>query len=502
MRTVALVVTGATVASFVYSVFTTFHPPSGWGSEFAFYSPLTRAWEFGVGVLLALATPIVARRTRVVAHGFGIAGLALVGIAVVMLSGTASFPGYAALLPVVGTALLIAAGTSSTRGVAALLGARPAVRLGDVSYGWYLWHWPFIVFAAALWPGNTPAMVTAAVASLGVTFVSYRFVENPVRFNRNLVGRRVVPVAAACIGVPIVACIALQSISPRELHAGAARAFSAVARFHREAKPCNPAQPIGGPAATACTSNVAASRGTVVLVGDSNAWQFIEPVAKAANALGYDEQDAWSGGCPFAEVVRESGTGFDGEQCYRFVNASMTALTKSRPALVIIAMSSSQLVTGKLSLREPNSGDVATSPTARAEVYERGLNAVVAELARAGIPTVVVHPVPHLGDVAEAWQGLTCPYLRIVNHSCDGSIGRADVERQQVLARTAEDRAVAGIRGASTVDFTDALCSPTKCTTYKNGKWMYRDAVHLSVAGALTLTERFRRLIADHAVAR
>jgi hypothetical protein len=66
------------------------------------------------------------------------------------------------------------------------------------------------------------------------------------------------------------------------------------------------------------------------------------------------------------------------------------------------------------------------------------------------------------------------------------------------LAREAEHRAVASVRGAAS-DFTEDLCSADRCASNRNGLWVYRDAVHLSVDGALTLTGRFRQLLVDHA---
>jgi hypothetical protein len=420
-----------------------------------------------------------------------------------MITGATPFPGVAVLVPVVGTALLVVAGMSGEHGVTSLLGRRPAVWVGDVSYGWYLWHWPLIVFAAAVWPHNDWIPVVVALGALVPTLLSYHLVENPIRFDARLTGRRVVPLVAVCIVTPVVACLVLQTVSRVELHDRAIADYISVAQSHGEPKPCNAEQPIGGPTATACTRTVARPRGTVVLVGDSNAGQFTEPVAKAANELGYDYTTATMGGCPFVDLVRESVPPmFDGTKCHRFVTESVEGLRRSPPALVIVAVSSSQVVNaGGGYLRDPRTGEVATTPAARARLYEHGLESVLDALATAGIPTVVINPVPHLGDASTDWQGSTCPFVRITAHDCGASIDRVQVERQQRLARTAEQEAVARVPAgaASAADFTDALCSVTSCTTSRHGVWMYRDGAHLSVDGALTLTGRFRQLISAHA---
>ena len=166
-----------------------------------------------------------------------------------------------------------------------------------------------------------------------------------------------------------------------------------------------------------------------------------------------------------------------------------------------MATSSSQLVSARdeSSLSDPGSGEVATTPSAKAKLLERGLASVLRQLAEARIRTLVIHPIPHFGDMAQDWLAATCPAIRIYAHSCGASVGRALVERQQQLAREAQRRAVASVPGAASADFTEDLCSTDLCVTNSNGLWVYRDATHLSVGGALTLTGRFRQLIVDHA---
>ena len=67
-----------------------------------------------------------------------------------------------------------------------MLGIRPAQYLGDLSYSWYLWHWPCIVFAAALWPTTTHSGLYAAGFSLLPAWLAYRLVESPIRFTPQL----------------------------------------------------------------------------------------------------------------------------------------------------------------------------------------------------------------------------------------------------------------------------------------------------------------------------
>ena len=98
-----------------------------------------------------------------------------------LISGSTPFPGSWTLLPVVGALLLLLAGTNSSNMVTRALATRPLTAIGDRSYSIYLWHWPFIAFAAVLWPETSYAPLVAAALSLAPAFASYRWVEQPVR---------------------------------------------------------------------------------------------------------------------------------------------------------------------------------------------------------------------------------------------------------------------------------------------------------------------------------
>ena len=174
----------------------------------AFYLLPMRAWEFGLGALLA--TGLGARATALpgaVRSALGIAGLALIGAAVVLFDGETAFPGAAALLPAGGAALAIAAAEGTAAGRA--LSLRPMVATGRVSYSLYLWHWPVITYwKIAVSPVLGPVDVIAVVAlSAALAVLSWRLVETPVRTGapRRMPARRVNAAAALSLVVAAVA---------------------------------------------------------------------------------------------------------------------------------------------------------------------------------------------------------------------------------------------------------------------------------------------------------
>ena len=106
-------------------------------------------WEFAAGAALALGVGTALPRTsRDTSYAAGGLGLAAIVVAALTDGPTTQFPGTAALLPVAGAGLLIAAGSARPRiGAGALLSLRPLRYIGKISYAWYLWHWPCLVFA-------------------------------------------------------------------------------------------------------------------------------------------------------------------------------------------------------------------------------------------------------------------------------------------------------------------------------------------------------------------
>src|SRR5579863_4506512 len=161
----------------------------------AFFLPFGRAWEFLLGTLLFLKVfpEFEKRRAREIAAA---SGLALILAAGLFYSPKTPFPGLSALVPCVGTALIIVAGTRSTTIVGRLLSTKPMVGLGLISYSLYLWHWPILVFQrlGTLLINVASAHVTQAVifaVALTVSYLSWRFVEEPFRRNHPPIPRRI-----------------------------------------------------------------------------------------------------------------------------------------------------------------------------------------------------------------------------------------------------------------------------------------------------------------------
>jgi peptidoglycan/LPS O-acetylase OafA/YrhL len=466
---------------------------AGWTSlgpaapeRFAFYSSLTRAWEFGAGALLALSTPWLARLSPLVARCLGAAGV--LAIALAAFSGRGVWiPGTAAFLPVLGTCSLIAAGSAPGL-VSSALSARPVVWVGDLSYSWYLWHWPLIVFATAIWPAAPHAKTAAAALSLLPSWLSFKFVENPIRTGVHLRGRAFATVAAACVLVPVAAGVGLLGVQNALAARSPMGSWLASRALHLDVKRgCDNPYPLDERPRTACTWPTAPSKGRIVLVGDSNAGHFTEPVVAAARRAHLDLTVATFSSCPFVDVGVVRADALEGEaDCRAFTRGTLRALVEMKPDLVITAARSDHYIEDDSIGLQNDVGELTRSPGEKARLWERGLEQLLAQLDAAGIPVLVVQPVPLFPHAPDE-----CTTLAILRNGCSSFVSRATVDAELQRAREAERRAAARVGNATLIDFEDEICAAAHCGTSRNGTTLYRDADHLSVAGALTLTDRF-----------
>jgi peptidoglycan/LPS O-acetylase OafA/YrhL len=162
--------------SFVYSVWHTQTAPM-----WAYFGTFDRAWELGVGALLAVARPNLARLSPVVSAFLAWAGLVGIVASMFLISDSTTFPTPFAAVPVLATAAIVAAGCGPEPRFMVLLTNPMSGYIGNISYSLYLWHFPVIILSAAFF-AETSALSSAAiiVVSMALASATYHFIEHPI----------------------------------------------------------------------------------------------------------------------------------------------------------------------------------------------------------------------------------------------------------------------------------------------------------------------------------
>ena len=467
-----------------------------------FYSPLSRAWEFAVGALLALALTRFRLSSRLVATALGLVGVAMLLASLWFIDETTTFPGKWTLVPVIGTMCLLLAGNQQSNPVTRALSSPPMVKLGDWSYSIYLWHWPFIVFATILFPGSTTAMVTACILSLIPAIASYYWVEGPFRRARVLPVRRLVPLVAATLIIPL------------GLTASLGIAVNNGYWNHQIVSLQTNIDPIvGTPGCFTdnlanlmdprdCLLNATGGGEPVYLAGDSNALMFTAGVLAASEEADRPFTSYTFSSCPLIGVTATwSKTGAVYRPgCEEYQDKTLAWLEDAKPGTVVLGSADYYLRDPVLGIRV--NGKQVTGAAAKIDAYAAGLSETIQELQTAGHAVVVVLPIPNFrleSDEASAaaWRGpQSCTNLSFFIDSCEKNMQTSlSVISERQASIWAEITRVAAETGSQVLDLSADICPDGQCAVTRNDIPMYADYNHISTQESKILAPEFEAVL-------
>lgn len=461
---------------------------SGRGSGEAFYLAPARAWEFIAGAVIALAAARLPRIGALPGALLTLGGAALVLWATFGFDADTVFPGLPVMIPVAGSVLLIAGGeVAPTTPITRLLSWRPLQYVGDLSYSWYLWHWPAIVFARAWFPSAESAALLGAALSIAPAILSYHFVEEAFRHEPRVPTRQTVRLAGASIALPIIASVAVvvsmtavqqrDHLEPFDSHADALLG-------------CDSRVPLGQRGESACETLLDAEVGTAVLIGDSQAGQLSGGFLSAFGDQGYSTTLATSSNCPFVDLIVVDGT--DGPKaCHDYVTGTVAALVETPPDIVVLATDTKRYLDRDPDLIHPANGETVTD---KAAAWEAGFLRVIEPLAEAGIEVILVHPIPRYGN----WDPRVCAVA-----IWEWAPERCQPDQSVQAARSATESALlieANVVAATDITAIDPfplLCDEARCRTRGADGWIMRDYGHITVAKSLEFAAVFEDAIAS-----
>lgn len=487
-RTLAWVVGVLVAASFAGSaVLTDVSQPM------AFYLLPTRAWELGIGGLLALVLAHGAIRARGPARLGGAAtaavgwlGLAGIVAACVTFTSSTTFPGVAAALPTLSTAAVIWAGAHDAPwGPARLLSTRGIVFVGTISYSLYLVHWPALTFpqVAVGFHHPLPLAVTLliAVACVPLAWALYRWVEVPGRRWRWLVEarpRRTFAVAALASASAIAFATVSYEAVKREPVSTVEVAQSTVVSEPPAATDFVPANL--SPALDIAYADMAVShydgclRGRestdasaclygdadaprIALLGDSHASQWLPAVQAVADGRGHAVAAYLKESCPtLVTPVRHEGAVY--AQCEQWLADAVADINAQQPALVVLASYSGI--------------EVVPVDGSDERAWEEGLAAIIGTL---DVPVAVMADTPDL---------VQSPPLCLSARLSDALYCGVDPARALHPDIAEVVAATTAAHGATLVDLNSYLCDEDMCPTIIGDTLVYKDDHHLTATFA------------------
>ncbi|HEY4069699.1 MAG TPA: acyltransferase family protein, partial [Burkholderiaceae bacterium] len=250
---------------------------------------------------------------------------------------------YRALLPTLGALLVIAAGPSATLN-RVLLSNRPAVWIGRISYPLYLWHWPVLTFARFM-NAELPSpwqRLGLLVASGILAWLTYRFIELPVRFGSPRRWQFVTPLAGLIVlgllGQNIYLRDGLEFRKANRGLPGMAAAADGWYRLHDcLLDPPDMARMASGQKtfSKVCDGGAADSGRPLILIwGDSHAASLYPGLHAYALQHGFDVAQFTGSACP---PIVEGDIPDKPKGCDELGKVALRKITELKPAIVVLA---------------------------------------------------------------------------------------------------------------------------------------------------------------------
>ena len=466
-----------------------------------FYLFPFRAWELLVGVLLAIAG--AEKRLHWSFHpGFSWAGLVLVLAAIFLLTPGTAFPGWQAGIPVMGTLLLILNGQNDNP-VNRVLAMQGPVFIGLISYSLYLWHWPVMTFSTYLRQEYSgPLEVTGWITlSLILAWLSWKFVEQPVRLATNLSTRWLLDgaVGASAVMLAAGAVIYKQDGMINRFDEPARTHIAATADFLQDWSRCrvDDSGPLKG--IEVCPIGPEGKAPALLIWGDSHVRAFYEGLSLAAKEKNRAALVIWRAGCaPLFDLEKDenSATEMQNRAC-RLANDQIRAAIPGMAFKDILLIGRWSYYANGTGIGVDERNEIRLSPVTGQGALQRDLFAGAVRDSLSWLATqvenvFVLRQVPEIANYDSRQFARGLAHGRMSNELAETRqrIPTADLQTRN----EAPDSALKSLQALGMIRVLDSwpyFCDPDVCNALHDGVGQYFDNNHLTNAASMRLRGLF-----------
>lgn len=294
--------------------------------------------------------------------------------------------------------------------------------------------------------------------------------------------------AAASVGFGSPALQQYQS-SVVDVPPNAARAAGCTARIDPAQRP-----------ASDCSWNTSATGSPVYLLGDSHGDQLSDGVIAAAESAGRPVRSAIQHGCPYTGVA-VGIVGIDpGEylSCAEAITASWRWLDAQATGTVVVAFSDHYWADPSFGILAAD-GTLDTDAAVSLLAQRDWLLGVVEAAETAGHDVVLIATLP-VFDTDRGrpftYRPRECSVVVVLADECSTSMPEQEARTRQAALRSVLDE-IAARTGATVLDLWGSLCPDGACSTWHDGEYVYRDALHITAATSRTLAPAIARALSD-----
>lgn len=462
------------VAAFAYATRKVGFDPKG-----AFYLPWPRAWELGIGGILAYLPAIKSRTWSIAAD---VVGIMLCLGTFLALKDTSPFPGLNAAYPCIGAALLLWTKNTASP-VARGLSLMPLRWIGWISYSLYLWHWPVLVLFRNYNNGLMPSAeqaVLLAVLSVLLAAGSFYIVETPVRRMKPIRWRTIVAGLSCCALIAAPALAVDKSTGFKDRISPELAKTSAIDVMWQWNCPRPLKLPDLGQAF--CNFGVPWDQATTkaFVWGDSHA-AHLAPIIEAG-ASGLPDSFLLYLNCPasFGGAVNRVDPTLDPDYpglCRR-LRANAIAQLKGDPSinLVIFSASWEKLENTTITLNGERRDDLSRSE--KIPLVLDGLSSLMDSLAAPGRRFIVVTDTPFSSESANSCGVAgAAGLLREVCRPSERYVASSEVKNEQE-SMTSALQTLESRPDTDVIVPVNSMCRGQYCVNDINGEYIYRDESH------------------------